>query len=396
MWLRTGALAHVGGSRDLAVVETLRDERHDLALAIRELRKERREVGFSATGSPAPRATARSSTSPSSTLRPRHNCAQRRRDARHVLLDEVASSPQRQGSHDVLIVGEGSEKDHARRHRSGEDSLGSAQAVHAGHLDVEKNDVRRRVSRQAHGVGPVSPAAHDPRCPVARPAQSGATPPQRRHRLRCTTLMRSPSLHQSAARSRRRSNRRVRRDRRETPHRAPARAPPSRRAPCRSRRRGAPAGARPIISHRKAPEPRMLHQLHAHVARVRVAQHVGDGLARDRCEAARHGGRRLSRLHAYRGHDRRPPHRRVPRRRAPAPRGRTRHHAGRAHSREPRRAPLAPCPPRPRGPGPPGSPARATRYASACTTARVSRWPTLSWMSRAMRARSASVARRTS
>ena len=50
----------------------------------------------------------------------------------------------------------------------------------------------------------------------------------------------------------------------------------------------------------------MLHQLHAHVARVRVAQHVGDSLARDRCEAARHGGRRLSRPHAYCGHDRRP------------------------------------------------------------------------------------------
>ena len=69
MWLRTVPSPHVGGSRDLAVVEALRDERHDLALAIRELRKERREVG-SRHRSPAPRATARSSTSPSSTLRP--------------------------------------------------------------------------------------------------------------------------------------------------------------------------------------------------------------------------------------------------------------------------------------------------------------------------------------
>ena len=41
-------------------------------------------------------------------------------------------------------------------------------------------------------------------------------------------------------------------------------------------------------------------------------------------------------------------------------------------------------------------PTWTTRCASACTTARVSRWPTLSWISRAMRARSESVARRTS
>ena len=50
----------------------------------------------------------------------------------------------------------------------------------------------------------------------------------------------------------------------------------------------------------------MLHQLHAHVARVRVAQHVGDGLTRDRRKAARHGSRCLPRLHAHRGRERRP------------------------------------------------------------------------------------------
>ena len=43
-----------------------------------------------------------------------------------------------------------------------------------------------------------------------------------------------------------------------------------------------------------------------------------------------------------------------------------------------------------------GSPACTTRRASTCSVARVRRWPTLSWISRAMRARSARVASSTS
>ena len=73
--------------------------------------------GFSATGAPAPRATARSSTSPSSTLRPAITARSAGATPRHVLFDEVACSAQRKGAHDVLVVGEGGEKDHARRSR---------------------------------------------------------------------------------------------------------------------------------------------------------------------------------------------------------------------------------------------------------------------------------------
>ena len=141
--------------------EAIGNERNNLALAVRELGEDRREVGLLGH-----RRTRSQGDRPLQHLAlqhaaPRHHRAQRRGHPRHVLFDEVACSAQRKGAHDVLVVGEGGEKDHARRSRGGEDLLGGGKAVHPRHLDVEKNDVRCGFGRQAHGVCPIRPTACD-------------------------------------------------------------------------------------------------------------------------------------------------------------------------------------------------------------------------------------------
>ena len=91
----------------------------------------------------------------------RYDRANRRRDVRNFLLDQVSAGTHAQSLDDVLVVGERCEENDFRIGMAGKDPPRRRKPVRARHLNVHQQNIGSELGEQRRGLGPVgSGCAH--------------------------------------------------------------------------------------------------------------------------------------------------------------------------------------------------------------------------------------------